>query len=222
MKKKTLFAWSGGKDCALALYEIQRTRNFEISALLSTMTKDYDRISMHGVRRDLLEQQVASLGFPLEKIPISRNASNNEYESEMRAILERYQADGVSAVVFGDIFLEDVRKQREQNLSMINMKGLFPLWRRGTSELAETFIELGFKAIITCVDSKALPKTFVGRTFDKQFLSELPSKVDPCGENGEFHSFVYEGPIFQENILYTVGEVVMKDNRFYYCDLISV
>lgn len=222
MKEKTLLSWSGGKDCALTLYEIQKTGNCEISALLSTVTKDYDRISMHGIRRVLLEQQVASLGFPLEKVLISKNASNDEYESEMRAVLERYLAAGVSAVVFGDIFLEDVRKHREENLSKIKMKGLFPIWRRDTAELAETFIDLGFKAIITCVDSKALDETFVGRVFDEQFLSELPSNVDPCGENGEFHSFVYEGPIFQEKILHTVGEVILRDNRFYYCDLIPV
>lgn len=222
MKEKTLLSWSGGKDCALTLYEIQKTGNCEISALLSTVTKDYDRISMHGIRRVLLEQQVTSLGFPLEKVLISKNASNDEYESEMRAVLERYLAAGVSAVVFGDIFLEDVRKHREENLSKIKMKGLFPIWRRDTAELAETFIDLGFKAIITCVDSKALDETFVGRVFDKQFLSELPSNVDPCGENGEFHSFVYEGPIFQEKILHTVGEVILRDNRFYYCDLIPV
>ena len=222
MKEKTLLSWSGGKDCALTLYEIQKTRNSEISALLSTVTTDYDRISMHGIRRVLLKQQVASLGFPLEKLLISKNASNDEYESEMRAVLERYLAAGVSSVVFGDIFLEDVRKHREENLSKIKMKGLFPIWRRDTAELAETFIDLGFKAIITCVDSKALDETFVGRVFDKQFLSELPSNVDPCGENGEFHTFVYEGPIFQEKILHTVGEVILRDNRFYYCDLIPV
>jgi len=222
MGKKVLFTWSGGKDSAMALYELQKTHSYEISALLTTITEDYDRVSMHGVRRTLLEQQAESLGLPLEKIYITKNASNKEYEAKMRDKLMDYQSRGVLSVVFGDIFLEDLRKYREENLSKIGMKGIFPIWKRDTTELAYTFIDLGFKAVITCVDSNVLDKIFVGRIFDEQFLSELPSDVDPCGENGEFHTFVYEGPIFQERILYKRGEVVFKDNRFYYCDLIPV
>ena len=218
-KEKILLSWSGGKDSNLALYEIKKTQSYEISALLTTLTKDYDRISMHGVQRILLEQQADSLGFPLEKVFISKNTPNEEYEAKMREVLTKFQADGVNSVVFGDVFLEGVKKYREGNLSKIGMKGIFPLWKKDSFDLANTFIDLGFKAIITCVDSKMLDKEFVGRVFDKQFLSELPSNVDPSGENGEFHSFVYDGPMFQEKISFTIGHIVLRNNRFYFCDL---
>lgn len=222
MTEKVLFAWSGGKDSAMALYELQMSDGYEILALLTTVTEGYDRISMHGVRRILIEQQAESLGLPVEKIYIAKNSSNEEYEAKMRDKLMHYQGQGVLSVVFGDIFLEDVRKYREENLAKIGMKGVFPLWKKDTTELAHTFIDLGFKAVITCVDSNFLDRIFVGRVFDEQFLSELPSSVDPCGENGEFHSFVYDGPIFRKRILYKKGEVILRDNRFYYCDLIPV
>ncbi len=220
MSEKVLFSWSGGKDSALALYEICKTGKYEISSLLTTLTEDYDRVSMQGVRRVLLEQQTASLGYPLEKIFIPKNSSNEEYEFKMRGILEQYLTLGVSHVVFGDIFLEDVRRYRDENLDKLGIKGIYPLWKMDTTDLAHRFIDLGFKAIITCVDSKTLDRKFVGKLFDEQFLSELPPTVDPLGENGEFHSFVYEGPIFRERISYTTGEVVLRDNRFFYCDLV--
>lgn len=220
IKEKVILSWSGGKDSALALYELAKTENYEIAALLTTVTQDYDRISMHGVRRALLEQQAESLGFALEKVFIVKNTSNEEYESKMQKVLAKYLMAGVRSVVFGDVFLEDVRKHRRDNLSKLAMKPIFPIWKRDTTELAHTFIDLGFKAVITCIDSNALDKMFIGRTFDEQFLSELPSVVDPCGENGEFHSFVYDGPIFQERILHTIGQVILRENRFYYCDLI--
>jgi len=222
MTEKVLFTWSGGKDSAMALYELQMAHGYEISALLTTITEDYDRISMHGVRRILLEQQAESLGLPVEKIYITKNSSSEEYEAKMRDKLMHYQSRGVLSVVFGDIFLEELRKYREENLSKIGMKPLFPIWKRDTAELAHTIIDLGFKAVITCVDSNVLNKIFVGRTFDEQLLSELPATVDPCGENGEFHSFVYDGPIFRKRISHRKGEVILRDNRFYYCDLIPV
>lgn len=222
MTEKVILSWSGGRDSTLALYEIQKTDNYEILVLLTTVTEGYDRISMHGVQRILLDQQADSLGFPLEKVFISKNASIEEYETKIREVLEKYLKAGVSSVVFGDIFLEDVRKYREDNLSKIGMKGIFPIWKRDTHELAHTFIDLGFKAVITCVDSNVLDKKYVGRIFNKQFLKELPSNIDPCGENGEFHSFVYDGPIFREKILCTKGKIVLRENRFYYCDLIPI
>ncbi len=222
INERFLFSWSGGKDSAMALYELQRTYNYEISALLTTVTEGYDRISMHGVRRILLEQQAKSLGFPLEKVYITKNASNDEYETKLRGKLIDYKSQGILSVVFGDIFLEDLRKYREDNLSKIGMKGIFPIWKRDTTELAHIFIDLGFKAVITCVDSNVLDKRFVGRIYDKQFLRELPSNIDPCGENGEFHSFVYDGLIFRERIAFTIGDIVLRDNRFYFCDLIPV
>ena len=220
MSEKVLFSWSGGKDSALALYEICKSGNYEITALLTTLTENYDRVSMQGVRRTLLEKQTESLGYTLEKIFIPKNSSNEEYESKMRSVLERYLELGVSQLVFGDVFLEDVRRYRDENLAKLKMKGIYPLWKLDTTDLAHRFIDLGFKAIITCIDSKTLDKKFVGKLFDEQLLSELPAKVDPLGENGEFHSFVYDGPIFRERISYTTGEVVLRDNRFYYCDLV--
>jgi len=222
MSEKVLFTWSGGKDSAMALYELQREKRYEVAALLTTVTEDYDRISMHGVRRVLLQQQATSLGYPLEIVYLSKNSSNEEYEARLKEKLSQYKARGISFVVFGDIFLEDLRKYRENNLAQVGMKGVFPIWKRDTRELAHTFINLGFKAIITCVDSNALDKRFVGRAYDEQFLSELPASIDPCGENGEFHSFVYDGPIFRERIPFRKGRVVLRDNRFYFCDLMPV
>ncbi len=217
--EKVMVAWSGGKDSALALYKIQK-EGLEISALLTTVTEKYNRISMHGVRRILLERQSHALGLPLETVFIPPGSSNEIYETRMAATLAEYAKRGVSTVVFGDVFLEDIRAYRENQLSKMGMRACFPLWGQHSLELAHEFLKLGFKAIITCVDSNALDGSFVGRSFDKEFLSDLPSTVDPCGENGEFHSFVYNGPNFMEQILFTVGKAVVRDNRFYFCDLI--
>jgi len=222
MIEKILFAWSGGKDSAMALYELQKAGGYEISALLTTVTEGYNRISMHGVRESLLEQQAESLGLPLEKVYITKQSSNEEYETKMRDKLTHYGYMGISSVAFGDIFLEDLKKYREDNLLKVNMKGIFPVWKRNSAELAHAFIDVGFKAVIACIDSNILDKAFASRTFDKQFLSELPSNVDPCGENGEFHSFVYDGPIFSRRIPYEKGKVVLRDNRYYFCDLMPV
>lgn len=222
VKEKVLFTWSGGKDSAMALYQLKKNVGYEIVALLTTLTEDYDRVSMHGVRRELLEAQAASLGLPLEKVFISRQSSNEDYKSGMRVVLERYKAEGVSSVAFGDIFLEELKRYREDNLAKIGMKGIFPLWKRKTSDLARDFIHAGFRAVITCVDSEVLDKRFAGRELDQAFLSELPSGIDPCGENGEFHSFVYDGPVFENAIRHARGEMVLRDQRFWYLDLIPV
>jgi uncharacterized protein (TIGR00290 family) len=215
-----LVSWSGGKDSALALNEILKSGIYRVVALLTTVTQDYDRISMHGVRRVLLEQQAASLGFPLEKVLIPKNASNEDYEANMERALAKYRAQGVASVVFGDIFLEDLRKYREDKLASVGMKGIFPLWMRDTKELAKSLFSLGFKAITTCVDTNVLGKEFGGRAIDEQFLVDLPAFVDPCGENGEFHSFVFDGPIFNDAVRFSVGEKVLRDKRFYFCDLV--
>ena len=162
MPEKVLLSWSGGRDSAIALYEIQRRREYEVVSLLTTLTEDYDRVTMHGVRRILLERQAESLCLPLQQILIPKEASNEEYGSKMQATLAKLQkAADVSSVAFGDIFLEDIRKYREDNLSKIGMKAIFPLWRRDTAELAQTFVDLGFKAIVTCVDSKILSGRFL-------------------------------------------------------------
>ena len=216
--EKVVFAWSGGKDSALSLYEIRKNGEYEVVSLLTTITEEYDRISMHGVPRTLVERQARSLGLPIQEVFISKTSSNEEYDSKMSEVLTRFKQEGVSLVAFGDIFLEELRKYREDNLSKMGMKGVFPIWSRDTVELTKSFIALGFRAIITCIDTKVLDKRFVGRTLDEQFLAELPPDVDPCGENGEFHSFVFDGPIFKERIACTPGESVLRSS-FYFCDL---
>ena len=222
MSEKVIVAWSGGKDSALALHAVLEYGRYEVRELLTTVTRDYDRISIHGVRSVLLEQQAKALGFPLEKTFISKGASDEEYESELLKALKRQRDAGVSSMVFGDIFLEDIRKYRERMLVKVGVKGVFPLWKKDTRALARRFIELGFKAVIASVDSEVMVKDFVGRVYDERFLSDLPENVDPCGENGEFHSFVYDGPIFRERVSFTQGVKVLREKRFYYCDLIPV
>jgi uncharacterized protein (TIGR00290 family) len=218
VRAKILLSWSGGKDSCMALFEVQDSQNYEIM-LLTTVTEGYDRISMHGVRRTLLEKQAESLGLGLTKIYIPRNATNEDYELRMKEVLTKHQKEGVSSVVFGDIFLEDLRKYREANLARIGMGGVFPIWRRDTSELIRRFIDLGFKAVVTCIDPKVLNPSFAGRVIDEEFISQLPMQVDPCGENGEFHSFVFDGPIFGKEVKFSLGQVVLRDS-FYFCDLI--
>ena len=214
-----LMSWSGGKDSCIALYEIQRAENYRVAALLTTLTRDYDRISMHGVRRVLLEKQASSLGLPLHQIFISKDATNDEYEMRMGEAFAVYRDQGIDSIVFGDLFLEDIRTYREQFLSRHGMHGVFPVWGRNTSGLIKEFIELGFKAVVTCVDSKVLDQSFAGRIIDEEFLSSLPSHVDPCGENGEFHSFVFDGPIFTEAVKFSIGETVLRES-FWFRDLL--
>jgi len=220
MSKEIFLSWSGGKDSSLALYEIWKASSHRVAGLLTTITEDYDRISMHGVRRVLLEQQADALGLPLRKILIPKDSTNAIYESRMRALLEEGLREGIDTVAFGDIFLEDLKLYREKNLAQLGMKGLFPIWKRDTAELARTFIDLGFKAVLVCVDTAKLDASFAGRSYDHALLRDLPPTVDPCGENGEFHSFAFDGPIFKRPITHTVGEVVQRD-RFCFCDLVA-
>lgn len=219
-KRQVLFSWSGGKDSSLALYELKNSQIFEVTALITTVTADYDRVSMHGLRTSLLEQQAEYLNIPLEKVFISKNASNDEYESKFNEVILNYKESGIRHIVFGDLFLQEIKKYREDLLQKIEMECVFPIWKRDTAQLAKEFINSGFKAITVCVDSNVLGEEFAGREFDKQFLNELPSGVDPCGENGEFHTFVYEGPIFNNPIKHELGEIVLRDERFYYCDIL--
>ncbi len=217
MGERIILAWSGGKDSSLALYKLKES--YEVSALITTVTKNYDRISMHGVRRKLLEAQARSLDIPLSIVFIRKDASNEEYEKAMKELMLYYKDRGFEKVAFGDIFLEDVRRYREENLKKIGMSALFPLWGEDTRKLAREFINLEFKAIVTAVDSKFLDRKFVGRIYDEDFLEDLPDNVDPCGENGEFHTFVYDGPIFKNKVDFKIGEIVQR-GRFYYCDLV--
>ena len=220
MIQQILFCWSSGKDSAFALYEILNDPRFEVASLLTTVTKDYDRISMHGVRRQLLEQQADSLGLPLEKVFITAGSTDEDYRSKMREVLERYKSGGTRSVAFGDLYLEDVRQYRQRNLAEVGMKAIFPLWGKDTATLARRIIDLGFKSVVTCVDTQVLDGKFAGRSFDNEFLAELPQGIDPCGENGEFHSFTWDGPIFDYPIEHKLGEVVLRDNRFCFCDVI--
>jgi uncharacterized protein (TIGR00290 family) len=218
-KTQVVMSWSGGKDSCLALHEIQRAGNFEVAALITTVTQDYDRISMHGVRRVLLEAQAASLGLPLRQVTITKGASNSEYERELTAVLAEFGERGIDTVVFGDLFLADIRAYREQFLARLGMRGCFPVWQRDTTSFIREFIQLGFKAYITCVDSRILDQSFAGRLIDEDLIESLPEPVDPCGENGEFHSFVFDGPNFTGEVSCRPGEIVLRDS-FWFCDLV--
>jgi uncharacterized protein (TIGR00290 family) len=214
-----LMSWSGGKDSCAALYEIQRSQDYRVETLLTTVTRDYDRISMHGVRRALLETQANSLGLLLYQVLISKDATNDEYEMKMAEALCEYREQGIDSVIFGDLFLEDIRAYRERFLASHNMRGLFPIWRRDTTLLIKEFIDRGFKAVVTCVDGKVLDQSFAGKIIDDAFLSSLPVGVDPCGENGEFHSFVFDGPNFARPVKFSLGELVNR-GPFWFRDLV--
>ncbi|HXZ18871.1 MAG TPA: diphthine--ammonia ligase [Candidatus Acidoferrales bacterium] len=216
-----LFCWSGGKDSAMALTAIRKRGDCRVTALLTTVTEGYDRISMHGVRRELLEWQAEAIGLPLRKVLIPPDCVNATYEARMREALEEQHVKGVRRVVFGDIFLEDLRVYREKNLALIGMTGVFPLWKQDTRELARRFVNEGFRAVAACVDSRVLPRGFAGRELDNSFFADLPPGVDPCGENGEFHTFVFDGPVFRTPLSVARGEVVER-GPFIYCDLMPV
>jgi uncharacterized protein (TIGR00290 family) len=215
--EKAVIAWSGGKDSVLALHEIQRT--IQIQAFITTVSED-DRIAMHGINKNLVFQQAAAIGYPMTEVRIPRNCSNDQYESKMTEALQQYHESGIQSVIFGDLFLEDIRAYREKFLNRIGMNGIFPLWKKDTTLLARQFIDSGFHAKIICVDTQTLSKEFAGREFDSELLNSLPPHVDPCGENGEFHTFVYDGPVFQKPLKIQKGSEYFEQNRFYYCDLL--
>ena len=214
-------SWSGGKDSTLALAAALADERLEVRTLVTTVTSGYERISMHGVRRTLLRRQAAALGLPLVEVPIAPGCSNDDYEGAMRLALAPLAAEGVGGVVCGDLFLEDVRAYRERLLASVALEGLFPLWGLDTRALAERFVAEGYRARLVCVDTTQLAAAFAGRVFDAALLAELPPSVDPCGERGEFHTFVSDSPVFARPVPYDVGEVVLRDGRFAYCDLRS-
>ena len=246
MKEKVVFNWSGGKDSALCLYKLIQTNQYDITSLLTSVNAEHQRVSMHGVRVALLEAQAASIGIPLYKAMIPETPTMEVYESVMKDALSDLKKQGITTSVFGDIFLDDLRSYREAKLAEGNLKGLFPLWNSPTQELIREFLSLGFKTITTCVNEKYLDQTFVGRVIDENFLNDLPPDVDPCGENGEFHTFVFDGPLFKQPIPFTVGETVYRkyspakkndtstydcdtgnnetpyDYGFWYCDLVPI
>jgi uncharacterized protein (TIGR00290 family) len=218
MKPKAIVSWSGGKDCLLALWHARST--FDIVALVTTVTRDFERISMHGVRVELLRRQAESLGIALTMVEIPHPCTNVIYEQAMRDAWADAQKHGVEAVICGDLFLEDVRRYREERL-FGPQACVFPLWRRPTKEVAREFLDQGFRAALCCVDTQALPGDFAGREYDDELLRDLPANVDPCGENGEFHTFVYAGPLFKAPIAFQRGEIVLRDGRFSYGDLVA-
>ncbi|EAZ81002.1 Dph6-related ATP pyrophosphatase [Algoriphagus machipongonensis] len=209
-KQKAIFNWSGGKDSALALYKTQQADNFEILSLLTSISQKHQRISMHGVRKELLLLQSESIGLPATEMMIPDVPTMENYENAMRMALTPLINQGAEVSIFGDIFLEDLREYREQKLSEVGLKGEFPLWKQPTGELIKEFIDLGFKTITTCVNEKYLDQSFAGRVIDEDFLKDLPKNVDPCGENGEFHTFVFDGPIFSKPIPFEIGETVYR------------
>src|SRR5262245_26996435 len=216
-----LFCWSGGKDSAMALYTLRQREDVRISALLTTVTEGYERISMHGVRRELHERQAESIGLPLHEVRIPPECVNPIYEARMEEALRAHYDNGVRQVAFGDIFLEDLRAYREKNLARIGMTALFPIWKCNTRELVREFHTQHFRAIAACIDPKILAPSFAGRELDASFFRVLPPNADSCGDNGEFHTFVFDGPIFHWPIPVRTDEVIHRDG-FVFCDLLPV
>lgn len=228
-RHKAVFCWSGGKDSAFALFRTIREGRFEVVGLLSTMNQLHGRLSMHGVREGLIEAQAASIGIPLEKVWV-QEGTNPEYEKAMEEKLLSFKERGVSHVLFGDIFLEDLREYREKNLARVGLQAAFPIWKMDTRELIRSFLNEGFETILCCINDSYLREEFLGRKIDAAFLADLPAHVDPCGENGEFHSFCYAGPVFRNRIDFKTGEKVFRslaefgasgEGGFWYLDLIG-
>ena len=239
-KLKAIFNWSGGKDSALALHHLLQEGKYDITGLMTTVNARYNRVSMHGVRRELLYAQGKSIGIPVKEIRLPEMPSMAVYDDTMKAVLSDLKKEKITHSIFGDIFLEDLRKYREERLKEAGLTALFPLWKKDTRRLVHEFIDLGYKTVVVCVKADVLAADFAGRTIDHDFLKDLPKNVDPCGENGEFHTFVYDGPVFREPIKFTLGEKVYKEYEapktkndtcssatkdlkpagFHYCDLI--
>jgi uncharacterized protein (TIGR00290 family) len=219
MRPKLILSWSSGKDSAFALLALRLAQAYDVVALLTTVNQVHDRVAMHAVRRELLRAQAYAAGLPLVEIDLPYPCSNDEYETRMRAFVAQALALQVSAVAFGDLFLEDVRAYRVRQLAETGLTPVFPLWGKPTSELAREMIASGLKAWLTCVDPKQIAPSFAGRAFDQRLLDELPAHADPCGERGEFHTFVWAGPMFSEPLQVLPGEVVERDG-FVFADLL--
>lgn len=236
-KPKTYFNWSSGKDASLAYYYLQKENKLSVDRLFTAINAHHDRVSMHGLRRELLEQQVKSIGLPMTTIELPQEPTMADYNQIMDDAVKELHTDGYSDCGFGDIFLEDLKAYREKKLKPLGITCHFPLWKKDTKQIITEFIKLGFKAIVICIKSDLLEESFVGREIDEDFIDDLPKNVDPCGENGEFHTFCYDGPIFTKPIKFTIGENVYRgykapkgDNQqnenaeigFWFCDLIPV
>ena len=226
MSIKAYMNWSGGKDAALALNKVLEDPAYKVDSLLTSFNAAYDRVSMHGVRRHLMEAQAASIGLPLQTIELPEQPGMDEYEEAMEEKVRLLKKRGCTHAIFGDIFLEDLRRYREEKLGSMDMTCIFPLWKIPSGALMREFLEKGFKAIVVCVNTRWLDKSFCGRIIDDTFLEDLPADADPCGENGEYHSFVFEGPIFKHPVPFEKGEIIYKEYKgpegpakFYFCDL---
>jgi uncharacterized protein (TIGR00290 family) len=219
MKKKILLAWSSGKDSAWALHVLREQGQYEVAGLMTTFNAAFDRVAMHSTRRNLVEMQAETAGVPLIAAPIPWPCSNADYELAMKRVCDQALAQGISAIAFGDLFLADVRAYRERQLKDTGLQPLFPLWGLPTKALAQEMISTGLRAKLVCVDPTQISANFIGRDFDNKFLSEIPAGVDPCGENGEFHSFVHAGPMFSRDLAIVTGEKVERDG-FWFCDVL--
>ncbi len=218
MTTPALIAWSGGKDSAMTLWKLPAM--YQPIALLTNVQASQGRVSMHGVRRELIELQARALGLPLHAVELPDAPTNAEYEAHVERGFAPFQAQGVTHVVYGDLFLADIRAYRDAHLARLGLHGVYPLWGHNTAALIREFIDAGFRAVIACVDTTQLDASFAGRELDEAFLRDLPNEVDPCGENGEFHTFVYDGPLFSKGLAITVGEIFWKNERFCHCDLL--
>lgn len=234
---KTYFNWSSGKDAALALYYLQQEGKYQIERLVTSINGHHKRVSMHGLRKELLEKQVQAMGIPMDIIELPEEPTMEVYNQVMNRVVKKLQSEGFSYSGFGDIFLEDLRTYREEQLNPFNIKCCFPLWKMDTKELITEFINLGFKAIVISIKSELLDVSFAGREIDESFINDLPSNVDPCGENGEFHTFCFDGPIFSHPIKFEIGEKVFREYKspkqdenhentntmgFWFCDLLPI
>jgi len=227
-ERKTYFNWSSGKDSALALHYLLQNKNYSVDYLLTSVNAHYKRVSMHGLRTELLQQQMNAIDIPNGTVELPEHSTNAEYEKLMSEKVKQLKADGFEYAAFGDIFLEDLKKYREQQLQALNIKTVFPLWKKDTKQLINEFIDLGFKAIVVCVNAALLDRSFAGRIIDKDFISDLPAGIDPCGENGEFHTFCFDGSVFKHSIKFSIGETVFKEYKndgmksgFWFCDLLT-
>ncbi len=207
--QKAIFCWSGGKDSSLCLHKVLSGELFDVKYLLTTVNDDFKRVSMHGTREELLDLQASSIGIPLLKVRV-KEGTNSEYEQQMEKVLLQAKAEGIEHVIFGDIFLEDLRTYRENNLAKVNMKAVFPLWKTDTAKLIKEFIDLKFRTVLCCVNDGYLGEEWVGREIDEAFVKELPPNVDPCGENGEYHTFCFAGPVFKKEIKILAGEKIYR------------
>lgn len=240
--KQAYFNWSSGKDSSLALYKVLQEKEFNVTKLITNVNKDYQRVSMHGLHESLLDAQAKSIGIPLEKIEFPADVTMDLYNQKMKEKTSELKSLGLNHAIFGDIFLEDLKNYRDSKLKEVGITGIYPLWKKDTKKLLNEFLDLGFKTITVCVNAKLLGEEFVGRIIDKDFINDLPDNIDVCGENGEFHTFCFDGPIFKEPINFKIGEKIKKsytlnkddsqnchsstkeevknyDTSFWYCDL---